>query len=322
MPRDLPHPQPDAAVARDISYASSARSRSGRAFIRTMENATGRIGLIRRAQGYEQELARGCDFWRVMMDRYALSLDVIRGALDDIPATGPLVVVSNHPYGILDGLALGHILSPARGDFRLLAHQVFQRAEALNRVVLPISFDKDRAAVALNLATRAKAIDFLRAGGAVGIFPGGTVSTAPRPFMRPMDPAWRAFTARMIAKSGATVVPIWFEGQNSTLFQLASHLSHTLRMALLVREFRTRVGRPVKLAIGEPITPASLSHFSADTKQMMDFLRRKTYELSPEALNPARLGYEFEVRHRQAGQEHGGWRLRFGARGADGSVRP
>jgi len=321
MPFDLPH-QHNGAIAREISYASSARSRPGQAFIRTVENATGRIALIRRAAGYEEELAQGGDFWRVMMDRYGLRLDVIRGALDDIPPTGPLVVVANHPYGILDGLALGHILSGVRGDFRLLAHQVFQRAEVLNRTILPISFDGDKAATALNLATRATAVDFLRAGGAVGIFPGGTVSTAPRPFMRPMDPVWRGFTARMIAKSRATVVPVWFEGQNSTLFQLASHLNPTLRMALLVREFRARVGRPVRLAIGAPIPPEALSHFGADTKQMMDFLRRKTYELSPEPLNPARLGYEFEAKHRQAGQEHGGWRLRFGARGADGSVRP
>jgi len=308
------------AIAREISYASSARSRRGQAFIRTVENATGRIGLIRRAAGYEAELERGGDFWRVMMDRYGLRLDVMRGGLDDIPAQGPLVVVANHPYGILDGLALGHILSGVRGDFRLLAHQVFRRSEVLGRVILPVSFDGDRAATALNLATRAAAIDFLRKGGAVGIFPGGTVSTAPRPFGRPMDPVWRGFTARMIAKSSATVVPVWFEGQNSNLFQLASHLNPTLRMALLVREFKARVGRPVRLAIGAPIPPAALSHFGADTKQMMDFLRRKTYELSPEALDPARLGYEFEVQHRQAGQEHGSWRLRFGARRADGSV--
>ena len=179
-----------------------------------MENATGRVRLIRRAKGYQDEVAQGRDFWEVMVERYGLRLDVVGGALTDIPREGPLVVVANHPYGILDGLMLGHILSVTRGDFRILAHRVFRRAEDLDRVILPISFDETKEAVQQNLETRKEALRYLGAGGAIGIFPGGTVSTAAKPFRRPMDPGWRSFTARMIAKSGATVVPIYFDGHN------------------------------------------------------------------------------------------------------------
>ena len=290
---------PDAGVARDITYAQSARTRPGQTFIRVMENATGRLSLIRRAAGYEAEVGQGRDFWRVLTDRFGLRLEILSGALDLIPREGPVVVVANHPFGILDGLVLGHILSGARGgEFRILAHRVFRRAEALDRVILPIDFSGTREAVEANLATRAEAIGFLRAGGAVGIFPGGTVSTAARPFGRPMDPVWRAFTARMIQKSGATVVPIWFDGANSRLFQVASHLHYTLRMALLMHEFRRRVDRPVRLAIGTPLTAADLAGLS-DGKEMMDFLRRKTYGLSPKPLDPAELGHEFEEHHRR-----------------------
>ena len=74
-----------------------------------------------------------------------------------------------------------------------------------------------------------------------------------------MDPSWRRFTARLIAKSGATVVPVFFEGHNSRLFQLASHLHYTLRMALLVNEFKARVGEPVRVVIGRPLDPAELA---------------------------------------------------------------
>jgi putative hemolysin len=90
--------------------------------IRVMENATGRLGLIRRAEGYGDEVRQGRDFWQVMVERYGLSLDVVGGSLDNIPREGPLILIANHPYGILDGLMLGHILSQARGDFRILAH--------------------------------------------------------------------------------------------------------------------------------------------------------------------------------------------------------
>jgi putative hemolysin len=285
-------------IARDISYAHSAQTRPGRAMIRLMENTTGRLRLIKRADGYEREVAAGRNFWSVMVERYGLSLDVIGGALGNIPQDRPVILIANHPYGILDGLMMGHILAETRGDFRILAHQVFRKAEDLNKVILPISFDESKEAVRLNLQTRKDALGYLRQGGAIGIFPGGTVSTAQKPFSHPMDPGWRGFTARMVAKSDAVVVPVFFEGHTSRLFQIASHLHSTLRMGLLIKEFRKRVDTPVRVVIGEPIERDILDPLAKDTKAMMDFLRKATYELSPTPLSSYDYGYEFEEKHR------------------------
>jgi putative hemolysin len=284
-------------VARDISYAYSASTRGGRAMIRMMENATGRLTLIKRANGYESEVARGRDFWQVMVERYGLGLEVMGGSLDNLPKDGPLIVIANHPYGILDGLMLGHILSVVRGDFRILAHKVFRKAEELDRIILPISFDETKESVQQNIATRKESLRYLAEGGAIGVFPGGTVATAIRPFRdKPMDPGWRGFTARMIAKSGATVVPIYFDGHTSRLFQLASHLHTTLRMGLMIQEFRKRVDTPVRVAIGEPILRAEIDARAGDTRAMMDYLRETTYALSPTPLSPD-YGFEFEEKH-------------------------
>lgn len=289
--------QADCGSARDVSYASAARSRLGRIVIHSIENASGRGQLLRRAAGYEEQVALGQDFWRVMLERYGLRLELVGGTFANLPAQGPLVVVANHPFGILDGLVMGHILSAIRpAGFRIMAHRVFRRSDALARVILPIDFSGTREAQQANIATRADAIAHLRGGGAVGIFPGGTVATAAQPLGRPLDPAWRGFTARMIQRTGATVVPIWFDGANSRLFQLASHLSYTLRMALLIREFGARVDTSVRLAIGQPIGPNALPQTRAT--EVMDFLRRKTYELSPNALDLAELGHEFEAHYR------------------------
>ena len=285
-------------VVRDITYANSAATKPGRAMIRLMENTTGRLRLIKRADGYESEVAAGRDFWAVMVDRYGLTLDVVGGSLDNIPRTGPLILIANHPYGILDGLMMGHILSITRGDFRILAHRVFRKAEDLNRIILPISFDETKEAVKTNIETRKESLRYLGEGGAIGIFPGGTVSTAAKPFSRPMDPGWRGFTARMVAKSNATVVPIYFEGANSRLFQLASHIHYTLRMGLLIKEFRKRVDAPVKLVVGQPISRDVLDPLAKDSKAMMDFLRKSTYELSPKPLRSYEYGFEFEEKHR------------------------
>ncbi len=285
-------------IARDISYAHSAETRSGRVLIRVMENTTGRLRLIRRAQGYEAEVASGENFWEVMTARYGLSLNVVDGALANIPRDRPVILIANHPYGILDGMMMGYILAKTRGDFRILAHQVFRKAPDLNQVVLPVDFAETKEAMRTNLQTRKDALDLLGAGGAIGIFPGGTVSTAATPFSHPMDPGWRSFTARMIAKSNAVVVPVFFEGHTSRLFQIASHLHNTLRMGLLIQEFRRRVDCPVNVVIGKPIERDILTPLSKDGKAMMDFLRKATYELSPTPLNSLDYGYEFEAKHR------------------------
>lgn len=263
-----------------------------------MENVTGRLRLIKRAKGYETEVARGRDFWEVMVERYGLSLDVMAGSLDNIPKEGPVILIANHPYGILDGLMMGYVLSKVRGDFRILAHRVFRKAEDLNRIILPISFDETREAMQLNLQTRKTALSYLADGGAIGIFPGGTVSTSSKPFSQPMDPGWRSFTAKMVAKSGATVVPMYFVGHNSRLFQVASHLHYTLRMALLINEFRLRVDEPVKMVVGDPLSQDALAAHAKDPRSMMDFLREQTYALSPEPLKSLDYGFEFEQEKR------------------------
>ena len=102
----------------------------------------------------------------------------------------------------------------------------------------------------------------------------------------------------MVGKSRATVVPVFFAGSTSRLFQIASHLHSSLRMGLLIKEFRNRVGTRVDVVIGKPIAQDALQARAKDAKAMMDFLRKSTYELSPEPLDSSRLGFEFEEKHR------------------------
>jgi putative hemolysin len=282
--------------AREISYAYSAQTFSGRAFIKILENITGRISLIKRAKGYKNELAGGDDFFNIMVRRYGLSLEILDGAFNNIPKDGPLILIANHPFGILDGLILGYILSKSRKDYKILAHKVFCTSEELTGVILPIAFDDTKEASRLNIQTRISALNFLYSGGAVGIFPGGTVSTSTTPFGVPMDPIWRSFTAKMITKSGARVVPIFFEGYNSRTFQLASHIHNNLRLGLLMKEFKSKVGNPVKICIGKPLSDREIKSRSGNYRILMDFLREETYKLSQTPLKSFEYGFEFESR--------------------------
>ena len=287
-----------ASTPQEISYASGASTRAGRALIRSIENLTGRPRLIRMARDYHLDVARGRDFWEVMQERYRLILDLPEQQIAHIPTEGPLVIVSNHPFGILDGLALGRILSMTRGgEFKILAHRVFRRARELDRVILPISFDYTQEANLINIESRRTALRYLADGGAIGVFPGGTVSTSATLFSRPMDPVWRTFTARMISRSGATVVPMYFDGANSRFFQLVSHLHNTLRLALLIKEFGDRVGDVVPATIGAPLPRAELEARRGDPRAMMEFLRESTYRLAPDPIDDLSYGYEFEEHH-------------------------
>ncbi|HUF55383.1 MAG TPA: lysophospholipid acyltransferase family protein [Thermohalobaculum sp.] len=272
---------PHRAAPREISYCSSARSRPGKFLIRALENLTGRPRLLRMADGYETEMAGGRSFWEVMQERYRIEMDLVGAGLANIPAEGPLVLVANHPYGILDGLALGHILSAARSDFRIIAHSVFRKAPELEDIILPVDFSGTREARAVNVRTRRDALAYLAQGGAIGVFPAGTVSTAAKPFSRPMDTVWKPFTARMIARSGARVVPVHFDGHNSRLFQVASHLNYTLRMALMISEFDSRVGGPLRIRIGEPLPEREIVRRAGDPQALMEWLRARTYALGP-----------------------------------------
>jgi putative hemolysin len=98
----------------------------------------------------------------------------------------------------------------------------------------------------------------------------------------------------LIAKADATVVPVFFDGHNSRLFQIASHLHYTLRMALLVNEFKVRVGDAVRVVIGRPLARAALAAHAADARSMMEYLRSETYRLSPRPLADLGYGFEFE----------------------------
>lgn len=279
-------------AARQLTYAHEARSRGGRALIRTLENLTGRLGLIRLARGYEREVAAGRDFWEVMIGRCRLDLDL--AGLANIPRDGPVILVANHPFGILDGLIMGHILQSCRGHFRILANTVFSKADDVKGIILPVDFAGTSEAARTNIETRKEALRFLGEGGAIGIFPGGTVSTSRKAFGPAMDPGWRAFTARMIQKSGADVVPVYFDGANSRLFQLVSRLHPNLRLGLLLQECRRRIGRDVRVVIGAPFARARLESFGCDSAGLMDYLRAETYRLSPRPLADLDYGYEFE----------------------------
>ena len=282
----------------DVSYAHSAQSKLGRAIIRCLENATGRSALLSRSPNLRTNVHSIQNLWHSIMEGYGVTIDIMQGELGDIPVDQPFIVVANHPYGILDGLVMGSVLAQSGTNFKIIANDIFNKAKEISDKILPISFKNTREAISLNLRTRKNAITHLSHGGAIGIFPGGTVSTSSKLFSQPADPSWRSFTAKMIFKSNALVVPIFFDGNTSRIFQLASHLHPNIRAGLLLREFKLRLDKPVRIVIGKPIPRCKIDLFKNDSRKIMDFLRLETYKLSPNKNQTFEYGYEFEHKHR------------------------
>jgi putative hemolysin len=167
---------------------------------------------------------------------------------------------------------------------------VLMRAEEVRDYVLPIDFSDNPDARAMNVRSRAAARAQLEKGGAVVVFPAGGVSTAPDRLGRlpAVDAPWQPFVAQLVQRAKATVVPIWFGGQNSRLFQIASHVSLTLRVSLLFHEVKARIGASLPVAIGAPIAYPEIADIR-DRQAMADLLMARTYALAlhPRAPIPA-----------------------------------
>ena len=197
------------------------------------------------------------------------------------PASGPLVVVCNHPFGVVDGLAICALVAPLRPDFRILTNALLIKAEEIRGHLLPVDFSGTRKATEINLKSRAEARDHLSKGGCLIVFPAGGVSTTPDLWHdKAVDAQWGGFTARLIVQAKAAVAPVYFEGQNSRLFQIASHIHTTLRLSLLFKEVHDRIGSKVSMHPGPAMPYAALAQFGGG-KALMDHLRAMTYALAP-----------------------------------------
>jgi putative hemolysin len=262
-----------------FSYAAPDDPRLKRSIIRLIERMTGQPYL---KWVYEDNRAHplpGESFWSAAVRRLELKLDYNKDALAAWPKDGPLVVVANHPFGVLDGLIICQIVSEVRTDFRVLTNAVLLRAEEVKSFLLPVDFAETEEALKTNLKTRAEAKNHLMKGGCLIVFPAGGVSTTPTIWhKRAVDAEWKNFTARMISQAKAPVAPVFFGGQNSRLFQLASHISMTLRLSLLFKEVHDRIGSVIQIRIGDLIPYERLATFN-DRNSFMDHLKDLTYAL-------------------------------------------
>jgi len=199
--------------------------------------------------------------------------------LERIPTKGPLVAVANHPFGVLDGAALGVLLSRVRPDVRVMTNSVLEGIPELREHCFFVDPFQTAASAERNLKALKQAIEWLRQGGALAVFPSGEVSQFNVGQAQVADPVWNTTAARLIRKTGANALPVYFCGHNSVTFQLLGLIHPRLRTLVLMQEFLQQRGKKLEVRVGTSI-PAELIAGIEDDREATEYLRLRTYLLS------------------------------------------
>jgi putative hemolysin len=269
-----------------FSYAAPDDPRLKRFVIRLIERMSGQPYLKYLYDEHHTHPVPGESFWDAAIRKLELKLVYNEEQLAAWPKTGPLMVVCNHPFGVLDGVIICHLVSKVRNDFRVLTNSVLYRAEEIRPYLLPIDFAETEDALKTNIKSRAEAKTHLIGGGCLVVFPAGGVSTTPKVWhKRAVDTEWKTFTARLITQAKAPVAPVFFAGQNSRLFQIASHVSMTLRLSLIFKEVHDMIGGEVQMRVGAVVPYDKLPSMD-DRQAFMAQLRDMTYALGQGVPNP------------------------------------
>jgi putative hemolysin len=266
----------------ELSLASPNDPPLKRRAIRLLEQLAGRDYFAPLYERWRSEIIpKGTGVIRPMLGLIEVELELIaREWPPRMVADRPLVLIANHPFGIVDGIAALALAEDIGRPFRILINKELMKVPELKPYSLPIDFDETREAHKTNVATREEAIRLLGTGTTIIVFPAGGVATAAHPFGRAEDLPWKPFVARLVQGARASVIPVYFEGQCGAFFHLVSRISMTLRLSMLIHEFRRAVGRRLVARIGEPVPFEALIH-GDDRKALLAELYARVHGLAP-----------------------------------------
>lgn len=270
-----------------LSYAAADLRPRARRTVRAVEAVTGGRKIAQATRRFEAtepadaDLASR-DFYRRVADAFDLTVEPHVNSAGRVPATGPLLVVANHPFGVIDGLAIAALVERERHDLRIVIWNAIRIPDRLKRHYIPLDLDENnRDARRQNARARREMIDHLKCGGSLLLFPAGTAAYAERAFSEPLESSWTPMMARIARASNATVLPAFVGGQNSRVFHVTTKLSMLLRRALFIHETVRRMGGSVEPVFGEPVHWSSFAEAHGDDARATAKLRQRVLSLDP-----------------------------------------
>lgn len=212
------------------------------------------------------------NFFESVLMQLNVRAEILPDDLLRIPEEGPLIVVANHPFGGIDGLILGSLLSKKRQDFKLLVNRELGVFKAMSPWLFQVDILSGSSAKSGNLKVLAKASKFLKDGNCLGIFPAGQVSALDIKARKVVDSKWSDHPVVLAKRNNARILPICFKGRNSWLFQVLGIINPKLRTILLTRELFKKSRMEFKLRIGESVSSQKLNEFK-NNQDASDYLR-------------------------------------------------
>lgn len=252
--------------------------------VKLIENGIGKKYLLDVYRGLIDRNTGPETFWEDLLASLELKISSYRRGLEAIPKTGPLVIIANHPFGLMDGASICWMVSQIRKDFKVILWDVFRQNNHGQGYFLSLDLtENNKEARRQNIIVRRQAVQSLKDGHVVIIFPSGGAERPSSLFGPPYETPWFRFTEKMVTGSGAPVLPIFVHGHNSRAFHMASHISEIARRAMFIHEIRRGIGSEVELSIGDMIAPETVRAWSRDQEDIMENLRAATFALSKSA---------------------------------------
>jgi putative hemolysin len=240
-----------------------------------------RIFQVRQLNQLYSQTCLGPDrqhFYDKILDGLHCSYRVAPEDLDRVPKSGPVIVVANHPFGAIEGIALASIMLSVRSDAKLVANFLLSCIHELRETLIFVDPFGMSESIHANVKPMRQALSWLSQGGMLGVFPAGEVAHIQMNLRMVADPPWSQSIARMVRKTGASVLPVYFEGKNSPMFQALGLVHKRLRTAMLPRELLNKRHQSLEVRIGKPIQAQSMCRFETDNL-MTEYLHQRTYLL-------------------------------------------
>jgi len=220
----------------------------------------------------------GAQFLDLALTELNVRHEVSAGELSNLPASGPAVVISNHPFGGLEGMILLRLLLSIRPDVRVLANYMLQAIPDLREHLISVDPFGRPDSPRKNVVALKTAVRWLKDGHLLVVFPAGEVSHFNWRNRRVEDPVWHPSIARIVRLAAVPVIPVFFAGRNNAAFQLAGLVHPVLRTMLLPRQLLNKQGTVIRLRVGTAISPRKISEISGD-EHLGHYLRFRTYLL-------------------------------------------
>ncbi len=217
-------------------------------------------------------------FLRFTLEVLGIDYQITQGTLSEVPASGPTIVVANHPLGCVEGVILAELLLMLRSDVKILANQYLKTVPELDQLFIGVDVFEGKNAHQANLLALREANRHLKQQGLLLLFPAGEVSKMVDSKTKKLeDKEWSRSVASLVNKHQATTVPVFIKGQNSRRFYLAGKVHPLLRTLMLGRELLNKQAQCIELFIGDAIKYKEISKL--DELKMVNYLRLNTYLL-------------------------------------------